>query len=147
MPIPTEGLAGKLVRVYSPEELTIIKHNARVESDPEYAKEVAHAEWAAREDAPLKESSDIIMLGASGVLAGKGLANLTAYSSPLITTAARTVNSIKEGTPRSLVGVPKMENIKKFTSDGEARDKVLWTATGNGIKLNGWNNLNTGQPH
>ena len=56
------------------------------------------------------------------------------YLVPELTTTARISNAVREKSASRLAGVPRKKDIDQFFTDAASRDKVLWTATGNGLK-------------
>lgn len=62
------------------------------------------------------------------------------YLFPEATTANRIVNTVAEKDITRLVGTPRTSDVKGFLADKEARDKVLWTLTGNAVKADGYSN-------
>ena len=56
------------------------------------------------------------------------------YLIPELTTTARVSNAIREKSASRLAGIPRKKDIDQFFTDTASRDKVLWTATGNGVK-------------
>ena len=59
------------------------------------------------------------------------------YLVPELTTMNRVSNAIKEKSPVRLTGIPRQKDLQNFSHSPESRDKVLWTLTGNGIKIAG----------
>ena len=121
-------------------ESEVVLHNYLYEHDKEYRLEADREAGLARflaEDPPLQDAS------ASMLLMAQGPKILSAYSHPVPTTVGRVVNSIKEKSSRSLLGMPKVTDMKNFFKNSESRDNVLWRGTGNAIKLDAWNKATT----
>lgn len=85
------------------------------------------------EDIPLKEATDQMLVAA------QGLGKFT-YLVPELTTANRISNAIKDKNIMRVTGLPSRDDIIKTISNPEIRDKNLWRATGNGLKINAWQN-------
>lgn len=73
------------------------------------------------------------------LVAAQGLGKFT-YLVPELTTANRISNAIKDKNIMRVTGLPSREDIIKTISNPEIRDKNLWRATGNGLKINSWQN-------
>lgn len=94
------------------------------------AKEV-EMEKIRREDPPIKDATDHLLIAAQGPKA-------ISYLSPELTTAGRVSNAISTNNPSRLHGLPTKNDIALSFSDKSVRDKQLWRATGNGLKANSW---------
>lgn len=83
------------------------------------------------EDKPLKDATAQMLIMAQGPRS-------LAYASPELTSAMRVSNAVRKKDPYRLTGLPSKSDLLKMVTDREIRDKQLWRATGNGIKVNQW---------
>lgn len=86
------------------------------------------------EDKPIRDATDQLLIAAQGPKA-------FTYISPELTSALRVSNSITSKDPMRLTGVPSKSELLNALEKAEgARDKLMWKATGNGLKINAWSN-------
>ena len=101
------------------------------------AKDVAYNKLV-DSDKPLKDATAQMLVMAQGPKA-------FSYLVPELTTVGRVANTISTKNVNRLHGLPTKQDIAESLTNATVRDKQLWRATGNGIKLDGWvNHSNNG---
>ena len=101
------------------------------------AKDVAYNKLV-DSDKPLKDATAQMLVMAQGPKA-------FSYLVPELTTVGRVANTISTKNANRLHGLPTKQDIAESLTNAAVRDKQLWRATGNGIKLDGWiNHSNNG---
>ena len=101
------------------------------------AKEVAYNKLV-DSDMPIKDATTQMLIMAQGPKA-------FSYLAPELTAVGRVANAISTKNANRLHGLPTKQDIAESITNAAVRDKQLWRATGNGIKLDGWiNHSNNG---
>jgi len=131
----TEGLAQGYLAEIIKQQPKNLGYLESANSDP-YLNGLARAAEYKKlylEDVPIRDATDQLLIAAQGPKA-------FTYLSPELTSALRVSNAVNTKDAMRLTGVPTKEEIKNAAASAEAMDRLKWKVTGNGLKINAWDN-------